>query len=47
MEPKLYELAPAREDLIQFVLFGGLARFPFSRFLPTDANEQLQRFQAK
>jgi hypothetical protein len=47
MKSELYALAPARENLMKFVLFGGLARFHFSRFLPTQANRQLQRFRSQ
>ncbi|KAB8229041.1 hypothetical protein ETB97_008732 [Aspergillus alliaceus] len=47
MKSELYALAPARENLMKFVLFGGLARFNFSRFFPTEANRQLQRFRSQ
>ncbi|OGM45412.1 cytochrome P450 oxidoreductase GliC-like [Aspergillus bombycis] len=47
MKSELDALAPARENLMKFVLFGGLARFNISRFFPTEANRQLQRFRSQ
>ncbi|KAE8359924.1 cytochrome P450 [Aspergillus caelatus] len=47
MKSELDALAPARENLMKFVLFGGLARFNFSRFFPTKANRQLQQFRSQ
>ncbi|KAB8264793.1 cytochrome P450 [Aspergillus pseudonomiae] len=47
MKSELNALAPARENLMKFVLFGGLARFNISRFFPTEANRQLQRFRSQ
>ncbi|KAB8220162.1 cytochrome P450 [Aspergillus novoparasiticus] len=47
MKSELDSLAPARENLMKFVLFGGLARFNISRFFPTEANRQLRRFRSQ
>ena len=42
---QLRELAAMREDLFKIVIHGGLARFKFSRYIPTQANKKLTRFQ--
>lgn len=41
---ELKQLAVLREELFKFVIHGGLARFSFSRYLPTPANRKLAQF---
>lgn len=47
MEAQLRNLAPLREDLFRHVIRGGLARFHWSKYLPTAANRKLLDFQAQ
>lgn len=46
LESKLREIAPRREALFKHVIGGGLARFAFSKYLPTKANRALAEFRA-
>ncbi|KAL2842718.1 cytochrome P450 [Aspergillus pseudoustus] len=47
MEDALREMAPIRERLFQFVIGGGLARFAWSQYLPTEAGRVLKQFQTR
>ncbi|MCJ1366514.1 hypothetical protein MMC16_005643 [Acarospora aff. strigata] len=47
MEHQLRELAPEREALFKHVIQGGLARFKWSKYLPTEANRALADFRTK
>ncbi|KAL3459736.1 cytochrome P450 [Aspergillus heterothallicus] len=47
MEEALREMAPIRERLFQSVIAGGLARFSWSQYLPTEANRVLKEFQTR
>ncbi|KAI9880684.1 MAG: hypothetical protein M1830_001317 [Pleopsidium flavum] len=47
IEGQLRELAPQREALFKHVIQGGLARFQWSKYLPTEANRALASFQSK
>lgn len=47
LESKLREIAPRREALFKHVISGGLARFSFSKYLPTKANRALAEFRAE
>lgn len=47
MHATLQLLAPLREELFQKVIQGGLARFHWSKYLPTAANCQMREFQAQ
>lgn len=47
LESKLREIAPRREALFKHVIGGGLARFAFSKYLPTKANRALAEFRAE
>ncbi len=47
MEARLRDLAPQREALFRHVIQGGLARFKWSQYLPTEANRALADFRAK
>ena len=44
---ELIELAPLREQLFRYVIEGGLARFSWSKHLPTKANRSLAGFQVR
>lgn len=46
MEHELRQIAPIRERLFQFVIKGGLARYTWSKYLPTEANRTLQEFRS-
>lgn len=43
---RLRELAPLREHLFTYVIAGGVARYAWSKYLPTKANELLTKFLA-
>ncbi|KAF4948218.1 hypothetical protein FGADI_9810 [Fusarium gaditjirri] len=45
MENTLVELAPLREAIFCKVMEGGLSRFKWSRFFPTEANKSLKSFK--
>ncbi|KAF5591245.1 cytochrome P450 monooxygenase monooxygenase [Fusarium subglutinans] len=45
MEKTLAELAPLREDIFRKVMEGGLSRFNWSRFFPTQTNKSLKSFK--
>lgn len=45
MVSDLRRLAPTRERLFKYVISGGLARYSWSRFLPTAANRTLREFK--
>ncbi|PYI03212.1 cytochrome P450 monooxygenase, partial [Aspergillus sclerotiicarbonarius CBS 121057] len=45
VEAELRRLAPQRETLMKHVIQGGLSRFSWSRFLPTQANRELAAFR--
>lgn len=45
MVTDLRRLAPNREHLFKYVIAGGLARYSWSRFLPTAANRALRDFR--
>lgn len=47
MEEELCAMAPLRERLFQLVIKGGLARYTWSRYLPTDANRTLRGFHSQ
>ncbi len=47
MEEQLRELAPLREALFKHVIQGGLTRFQWSKYLPTEANRALSTFRSK
>ncbi|KAK7909122.1 hypothetical protein PG985_015000 [Apiospora marii] len=47
MTQDLRELAPLREALFRKVIAGGVSRFSFSRYLPTQANQLLAEFQGR
>lgn len=47
LESKLRDIAPRREALFKHVISGGLARFAFSKYLPTKANGALAAFRAE
>ncbi|KAL5356679.1 cytochrome P450 [Aspergillus floccosus] len=47
MEDELRQMAPLRERLFQFVIKGGLARYTWSRYLPTKANRALREFRSR
>lgn len=40
-------LAPPREQLMKYVIRGGLSRFSFSQWLPTEANRALKGFRGE
>ncbi|PKX88414.1 cytochrome P450 [Aspergillus novofumigatus IBT 16806] len=44
---ELKRLAPLRENLMKHAIRGGLARFSWSRYLPTQANRELKNFQSR
>ncbi|GIK07526.1 hypothetical protein Aspvir_003192 [Aspergillus viridinutans] len=44
---ELKRLAPLRENLMKHAIRGGLARFSWSRYLPTQANRELKDFQSR
>lgn len=46
-ERTLSELAPLREAVFRNVISGGLSRFSWSQYLPTEANRDLHKFKAK
>lgn len=46
MEDGLRQMAPLRERLFQFVIKGGLARFTWSKYLPTEANRTFREFRS-
>jgi gliotoxin/aspirochlorine/mycotoxins biosynthesis cytochrome P450 monooxygenase len=46
MEQQLRKIAPRREALFKHVIRGGLARFSFSQYLPTAANQALSQFKS-
>lgn len=46
-ERTLSELAPLREAVFRNVISGGLSRFSWSQYLPTEANKDLNKFKAK
>lgn len=41
----LKRIVPIREELFTYVIKGGLERFSFSKYLPTQANKRLSEFQ--
>ncbi|KAI1120159.1 putative cytochrome P450 monooxygenase [Nemania abortiva] len=45
MRSELRDLVPLREKLFKDVIRGGIARFSFSRYLPTKTNRALHQFQ--
>ncbi|KAF4335435.1 O-methyltransferase [Fusarium beomiforme] len=45
MENTLAKLAPLREDIFRKVMEGGLSRFHWSRFFPTETNKSLESFK--
>ena len=47
MEAALLKLVPLREDLFRHVIHGGIARYGWSRYLPTEANRVLKAFQTQ
>jgi cytochrome P450 len=47
MEAQLRKLAPEREALFKHVIRGGLSRFHWSKYLPTEANRALSDFRSK
>ena len=47
LEQQLRELAPAREDLFQYFLKGGVTRFAWSKHLPIAANRELTAFKTR
>ncbi|KAL4913029.1 cytochrome P450 [Aspergillus aurantiobrunneus] len=47
MEAALRAMAPVRERLFQLVIGGGLSRYWWSQYLPTEANHVLGEFQAQ
>lgn len=47
LESKLRDIAPKREALFKHVISGGLARFAFSKHLPTEANRALAEFRTE
>ncbi|PLN76556.1 cytochrome p450 monooxygenase GliC [Aspergillus taichungensis] len=47
IENELRALAPQRENLMKYVMKGGLARFAWSQYLPTQANRELATFQQR
>lgn len=47
MEGLLRELAPVREGLFKYVIRGGLTRFWWSKYLPTEANRALDDFRSR
>ncbi|KAL4783359.1 cytochrome P450 [Aspergillus varians] len=47
MEDQLCEMAPLREGLFQFVIKGGVARYSWSQYLPTQANRTLNEFRTR
>ena len=44
---RIGSLASPREQLMKYVIRGGLSRFSFSRWLPTEANRALHDFKVK
>lgn len=42
---KLYDIVPLRERLFRHVIAGGISRFWWSSFLPTETNRLLKQFQ--
>lgn len=44
---ELVEMAPLRERIFRHVVRGGLARFSWAQWLPTEANRELQTFQRR
>jgi len=42
---KLYDIIPLRERLFRHVIAGGISRFWWSSFLPTETNRLLKQFQ--
>lgn len=44
---RIVDLASPREQLMKYVIRGGLSRFAFSRWLPTEANRALHDFRVK
>ncbi|BCS28402.1 cytochrome P450 monooxygenase gliC [Aspergillus puulaauensis] len=47
MEEALRDMAPIRERLFQLVIRGGIARFSWSKYLPTEAGRVLKQFQSR
>ncbi|RLL94552.1 hypothetical protein CFD26_102052 [Aspergillus turcosus] len=47
MEAELCQIASEREELFRFVIKGGLTRYTWSRYLPSEANRALKSFQAQ
>ncbi|KAF2192168.1 cytochrome P450 monooxygenase [Zopfia rhizophila CBS 207.26] len=47
VEQELRSLAPQREALMRHVVQGGLARFSWAKYLPTEANRELAAFQKR
>lgn len=47
MEEALRDMGPIRERLFQLVIRGGIARFSWSRYLPTEAGRVLKQFQSQ
>lgn len=47
MEDELCAMAPLRERLFQSVIKGGVARYSWSQYLPTEANHALREFRSR
>ncbi|KAI1176317.1 putative cytochrome P450 monooxygenase [Nemania sp. FL0916] len=47
MRSELRDLVPLREELFKTVIRGGISRFSFSRYLPTETNRVLRQFQSQ
>ena len=47
VERELRSMAPHREELMKYVIQGGLARFQWARHLPTQANRDLAAFRKR
>lgn len=47
VEQELRSLAPQREHLMKHVISGGISRFDWSQYLPTQANRDLAAFQKR
>ncbi|CAO2652183.1 Nn.00g004660.m01.CDS01 [Neocucurbitaria sp. VM-36] len=47
VERELRDMAPQREALMKYVIQGGLARFQWAKYLPTQANRDLAAFRVR
>lgn len=47
VEAELLDMAPHREGLMKYVIQGGLARYEWAKYLPTQANRELRAFQKR